>query len=306
GAREPSSSACSSTSGSGSGSASGTSSPSSPTAAPLWPAGTSPSSTEIFRRTPEASASTSCVTFSVSTSYSGSPFSTRSPSCLSQRTTVPDSIPWPSRGSLISVAISSDGREDGLENVVGVGNDPLLHDGCEGKRRELGSDALDGGVQPVEGLMLDERGDLGAEAHACDRLVGNHAAIRLLDRLDNGSLVERLQCAGVDDLDRDPLLLGLLGGAQRFVDEAPRCDDGDVLAFALHSRLAERDRLELVRHALLDPVQRAVLEEDDRIVVVDRAVEESADVRGRRRDDDLEPGDVHEPGLELLRVLRAG
>jgi hypothetical protein len=71
----------------------------------MAPTGTSPSGTTIFSSRPPASASTSCVTFSVSTSNSGSPFSTRSPSDLSQRTTTPDSIPWPSRGSLISTAI---------------------------------------------------------------------------------------------------------------------------------------------------------------------------------------------------------
>ena len=56
-------------SGSGSlGSASGTSSPSSPMTAIVWPTGTSPSWTAIFSSTPDASASTSCVTFSVSSS----------------------------------------------------------------------------------------------------------------------------------------------------------------------------------------------------------------------------------------------
>src|SRR4029453_19471052 len=122
--------------------------------ATVRPTGTSPSSTEILRSTPEASASTSCVTFSVSTSYSGSPFSTRSPSCLSHRTTVPDSIPWPSRGSLISVAISPDGCEDRLEDVVGVRDDPLLHHGRERQGRELGADPLHPGVEPVGTLVL--------------------------------------------------------------------------------------------------------------------------------------------------------
>ena len=52
------------------GSASGaeTCSPSSPITAIVCPTGTSPSATAIFSRTPEASASTSCVTLSVSSS----------------------------------------------------------------------------------------------------------------------------------------------------------------------------------------------------------------------------------------------
>ena len=87
--------------------------------------------------------------------------------------------------------------------------------------------------------------------------------------------------------------------------EAPRCDDSDVLACAVDPGLSERDRLELVGHLALDRVQRAVLEENDGVVVVDRAPEEPAHVLRRRREDDLEPGDVDEPGLELLSVLRA-
>ena len=83
---------------------SGTSSPSEPMNATVCPTGTSPSATAILSRTPAASASTSCVTLSVSSSKSGSPFSTGSPSDLSQRTIVPDSMPWPSRGRMTSVA----------------------------------------------------------------------------------------------------------------------------------------------------------------------------------------------------------
>ena len=46
----------------------GASSPSSPITAIVFPTGTSPSATAIFSSTPEKSASTSCVTLSVSSS----------------------------------------------------------------------------------------------------------------------------------------------------------------------------------------------------------------------------------------------
>src|SRR5439155_19801507 len=84
-----------------------TSSPWAPMSAIVVPTSTSPSATTILSRTPPESASTSCVTLSVSSSYSGSPFSTVSPSVLSQRTIVPASMPWPDRGGLTSTAISS-------------------------------------------------------------------------------------------------------------------------------------------------------------------------------------------------------
>ena len=78
-----------------------------PITAIVEPTSTSPSATTILSSTPSKSDSTSCVTLSVSSSYSGSRFVTASPSALSQRTIVPDSMPWPSRGSLTSVAITS-------------------------------------------------------------------------------------------------------------------------------------------------------------------------------------------------------
>ena len=51
-----------------------------------------------IRSVPSASASNVTVALSVSTSASGSPFDTRSPSCLSQRTIVPSSIESDNRG----------------------------------------------------------------------------------------------------------------------------------------------------------------------------------------------------------------
>src|SRR5207237_5778700 len=125
--------------------ASGTSSPSEPMNATVCPTGTSPSATAILSRTPAASASTSCVTLSVSSSKSGSPFSTGSPSDLSQRTIVPDSIPWPSRGRMTSVGTLRlpDGSLDRGEHVVGVRDDEVLHHRRERERRELRAHALD-------------------------------------------------------------------------------------------------------------------------------------------------------------------
>src|SRR5919198_3713567 len=204
GAAAGAASARSSTSGSSSpsglSSPSGTSSPSSPMTAIVWPTGTSPSWMAIFSRTPEKSASTSCVTLSVSSSYSGSPFSTESPSDLSHLTIVPDSIPCPSRGSFTSLAIATYRATDRREHVGGVRHDVLLHHGRERNRRELRPHTLDRRVEPVERLLLHHGRDLGAEPHARDRLVRDDAAVRLLDRVDDRALVQRLQRARIDHL----------------------------------------------------------------------------------------------------------
>ena len=92
---------------------------------------------------------------------------------------------------------------------------------------------------------------------------------------------------------------------ERLVDEAAGGDHGDVVALAVDARLADLDPVDLVGHLALEVVERPVLEEDDRVVVVDRAPEEAARVRRRRGEDHLDPGHVDEPRLELLRVLRA-
>jgi hypothetical protein len=73
----------------------------------------------------------------------------------------------------------------------------------------------------------------------------------------------------------------------------------------VHARLPDRDRLDLLRHLFLEAVERAVLEDDHGIVVVDRARQQAAHVGRRRGEDDLQPRHVDEPRLELLRVLGA-
>src|SRR5205823_4195227 len=115
-----------------------TDSPASPITAIVWPTGTSPDSTAIFSSTPLASASTSCVALSVSTSKSGSPFSTRSPSDFSHLTIVPASIPCPRRGSFTSLLIlTGDRPPHRREDVVGLRDHELLHRRRERERREL-------------------------------------------------------------------------------------------------------------------------------------------------------------------------
>src|SRR3954466_1066927 len=233
--------------------ASGTSSPSEPMNATVCPTGTSPSATAILSRTPAASASTSCVTLSVSSSKSGSPFSTGSPSDLSQRTIVPDSMPWPSRGRMTSVTTLRlpDSSLDRGEDVLGMRGDERFHPRRERERRELRPHALDRRVEPVERLVLEDGRDLGAEAHPRDGLVRDDSTVRLLHRGDERLLVEWLKRPRVDDLDRDPVALRLLRRLQALVDEPPGPDHGPVLALAVDARPPDRDRLDLLRNVAL-------------------------------------------------------
>src|SRR5512133_4403411 len=119
-----------------------------------------------------------------------SPFSTLSPSDFSHFTIVPDSMPWPRRGSLTSVAIvPSHGSANRCEHVAGVRDDELLHHRRERQRRELRADTLDRRVEPVERAVLNHGGNLCAETTADDRFVRDDAAVRLLDGRDQRVLV---------------------------------------------------------------------------------------------------------------------
>ena len=84
--------------------------------------------------------------------------------------------------------------------------------------------------------------------------------------------VERADRAQVDDLGLDPLLGQPLGRGQALVHAAHGRDDRHVASFPAHRRLAERRGRAV--HLALDGVQALVLEEDHRVVVVDRRAEE--------------------------------
>ena len=81
-------------------------------------------------------------------------------------------------------------------------------------------------------------------------------------------------------------------------------DDGDVLARLVDARLADRQH-EIVelRHVEGLAVEDLVLEEDDRVRIADRGLEQALGVGGRVGLDDLQARDVAVPGGIVLAVL---
>jgi len=72
------------------------------------------------------------------------------------------------------------------------------------------------------------------------------------------------------------------------------------------ARLPERNRVALLRHLGLDPaVEVLVLEVENRVRILDRRDQEPLGVLGCRRAHDLDPRDVRERALGVLRVERA-
>ena len=91
-------------------------------------------------------------------------------------------------------------------------------------------------------------------------------------------------------------------GIRRHVGDA---DQRDVASRGEDARLAERNRIRLLRHVPFLKVKQPVLDEHHGVVVADAGRERALGVVGRGRRDHLETGHVHEEGVQPLRVLRA-
>src|SRR3712207_4514551 len=282
---------------------SGTSSPSPAIKAMAPPTGTSsPSEAMSWASVPESSASSSRVTLSVSISAMASPSETSSPSLLSHLRRVPSSIASPILGMMTSgillllyiqsptgrvryLLLAREGRELQVSRVGG---------------RYLGpTHPLDGGVQRVEGPLLDDRRDLARNPEPPPLLLHRHGPVRLLHGLDDGLLVEGPDRAQVYDLGRDAVfLLQGVRRAQAEVHLAAVGNEGDVGALAGNAGLAELDGVVALLHLALRAVEGAGLEEDHGVGVPYGRDHHALHVVGRHGRDDLEAGEV---AVEVLQ-----
>ena len=155
-------------------------------------------------------------------------------------------------------------------------------------------------LQVEQRLLGEDRRQLGRVAARPRRLLHEDDAAGLRSRGEQRFLVERLQRAQVEHLDRGVELVGraLAERHHRAVG-----DERHVAPLAREPRLPERDDVLAVRHlAALGPVDELRLEDHDRIGVADRGREQPLRVRGRRRDRDLDPGRVDVVGLGRVVV----
>src|SRR5947208_4101568 len=180
---------------------------------------TSPARAVTSCSTPDAGASISTVTLSVSISTIGSPFLTVSPGALSQRRTLPVSCASSSAGMMTLAGIATGSRLPaerlrGLEDGLLRRHGEVLEHRRERHRHVHRADAPDRRVEVIEGALGDHRRDLGGDAVALVALVHHEGARGLLGRLDQRRLVERPGRARVDHLGADAGLLEQLGGAE--------------------------------------------------------------------------------------------
>lgn len=119
--------------------------------------------------------------------------------------------------------------EGHLLELLGVGGGDLSTGDTDGRS-----------VQVVEGVLGGESNDLGGDTEGGEARLDGHHGTGLLDGVDDGLKVERLDGAEVDNLSLNAVLLGEgLSGDEGLADAAGEGDDGKILAGALDLGLAD-------------------------------------------------------------------
>src|SRR3712207_7027857 len=115
----------------------------------------------------------------------------------------------------------------------------------------------------LESPILDDRRHLARYPEPAPLLLHRHRPVRLLDRLDDGVLIERPYGAQIYDLRAHAVLLGQgVGGPQTEVYLPTVGDERNVRALARDARLPEGDGVVSLFDFALRPVERASLEEN--------------------------------------------
>src|SRR3990167_2091597 len=293
---------------------------STPTTVLIWTV--APSLTRISLSVPEAGAGISASTLSVEISKSGSSRSTLSPTFFSHLVTVPSKIDSPICGISTFVGISDsfyeiETRKAKLEtrSIAGelargrhhlrrVREEVLL------ERRRVWHGRIERSypderrVQVLKRLLHHNGGNLAGNSSRARVFVHDQHPIGLAKRRQDGRFIERQQSPQVYHFALQSVFFGeLLGGFEAGVGQGGVADHGQVLAFAAHRRLPERNHVVVLGDFLLDaPVEELVLEEKDGVVIAHRRLDESLGVVGGGRADHFQSGRVHEIHLRVRGV----
>src|SRR5215217_1227744 len=209
-----------------------------------------PSSAISWARVPASSASSSIVTLSVSISAMASPSETSSPSLLSHLRSVPSSIASPILGMMTSGTLLL----LLVHNPAGRVLDLFL--AREGHQLEVArvrpwdlgaAHPFYGGVQRIEGPVLDDRRNLARHPEPPPLLLHGHGPVRLLHRPHDGVLIEGTQGSQVYDLGLETALRERIRDPQAQVDLTAVGDERHVGALAGDAGLAERHGVIAVR-----------------------------------------------------------
>ena len=170
---------------------------------------------------------------------------------------------------------------DAGDDVGDLRHGRLLEGEVERDHRVLAGDPDDRRPQLVEGLLGDHRRDVAGDAAALDGLLGDHQPAGPADRLEHARRCPSGRAsAGRCTSTEIPSRRQLLGRLQALDDHVRPGHERHVRAGPLDLGLAERDHVVLVLGDLaVGHVQQLVLDEDDRVVVADRRLEQALGVR---------------------------
>ena len=127
------------------------------------------------------------------------------------------------------------------DDGVGLGEAHFLEAESVRGRNISASDTDGGGGQVVESIFHSHGKEFGTDTVHGETRFDSHQAAGLLDRLDDGLNIERLDGSQVDNFGVDAvLLLQLGGGIEGQSDAAREGDDGQVLTRTLNLGLSDR------------------------------------------------------------------
>src|SRR5918993_104917 len=210
---------------------------------------------------------------SVSVAVAWSPSETSSPSLLSHWRRVPSSIASPilgimTSGNLLLLLVQNPAGRVGNLFLAGEGHQFKV---ARVRSRDLGAaHPLHGGVERVEGPILDYRRYFTGHPEPPPLLLDSNGPVRFLYGLDDGVFVEGSQGAQIYDFGFEAVIGERIRGPQAKVDLPAVGYQGNVRSLAGDTGLAEGYGVVSILDLALSPVQGAGFEEDHGVGVPDR------------------------------------
>ena len=119
-----------------------------------------------------------------------------------------------------------DGAARGFEDAFFARKERGFEGRARGNRRERRGDADDRAVEIIKSFLLNARGDLRADATGLDGFMSDDQPAGFLDRVDDGSDIERRDAARIDYFRGDSLPRQLLCRGERRRDHARQGNNG--------------------------------------------------------------------------------
>src|SRR6266404_5991434 len=173
-------------------------------------------------------------------------------------------------------------------------------------RRVQRSHAHERPIKIMEGLFEKYRRNLARDSAGLRVFVHDQAFVGLFHGIQNRLFIQRKQRAQINHFGFDAFFCQGFGRFERSMHHCRVGNNGDVLTFAAHGGFADRHGVIAGGNFSLDAaVEKFVLEEEHRVIVAHRGLQQALGIVGRRRIDHLQPGRVHEIHFRICRMERS-